>query len=448
MIASLAYLILVIITWYFVFCSLRIVRATKSLVLIVPLLAIYFWSLFGVWTWIPLKLQGEFLYYEDELFPMPIDMTYLLMISYYSLFSFVFLTILSRSVCLCPNNECEICKSALFNYIKNLNGSLRYFCLIILCFSFFVYFARQDILTAALTGKTAYEVGRFDSSAGNLYGAFQYAGDLFMYLSIPLLLPINQSNSHYFKKTILILLIIVFYITNLFLGNRNILVVSMAVYFLLYSEMYGLKKLFSFRNIVFGLFLLLAIESVYFLRMLSVDEISSGEAEFSFLDLIDGLTGSSEKYFAQMSMYGVLSKDVSLTYGSSILFLLGAMIPKIILPDRPMDIYDYYIESVLGQQGIVQKGFTIHHATGWYLNFGIIGILIGALMWASILSALYKRKSSFLTLYASILFSSVSIQMIRSGGLECYKASLIMSTLIPILLMKLSLVKIKWNKDR
>ena len=85
----------------------------------------------------------------------------------------------------------------------------------------------------------------------------------------------------------------------------------------------------------------------------------------------------NEAYAAHFSMYGVLSRNVEPKFAYSLYSLALSAIPRIVWPDRPRDIYLYYSESV----GTVQnQGYSLHHATGWYLNFGYLGVALGAVV--------------------------------------------------------------------
>ena len=101
------------------------------------------------------------------------------------------------------------------------------------------------------------------------------------------------------------------------------------------------------------------------------------------------------------------------------------------------DIYNYYADSV----GAIQnQGYSIHHATGWYLNFGYTGIALGAvvmgLVWAWCLNAhqrIVPRSGLAFRLFATIspwLFVACLPPLIRAGP-EGYKG-FIDGVLIPM----------------
>jgi hypothetical protein len=150
------------------------------------------------------------------------------------------------------------------------------------------------------------------------------------------------------------------------------------------------------------------------------------------------VTSSNESYAAHFSMYGVLSRHVEPRFGYSFYSLLCSVIPRIIWPARPDDIYIYYAESV----GTVQnQGYSLHHATGWYLNFGMFGVLMGGiamgLVWALCINA--RRRIRMRTrlpfrLFAIVapwFFAACLPPMLRAGP-EAYKGLIVEGALIPV----------------
>ena len=89
-------------------------------------------------------------------------------------------------------------------------------------------------------------------------------------------------------------------------------------------------------------------------------------------------TGLREGAVASLAFTEAYAGDrvMALMYG--LLSMLASVIPRFAWPSRPPDIYLHYADSIGVAEG---QGFTIHHATGWYLNFGVLGILVGALLW-------------------------------------------------------------------
>jgi hypothetical protein len=139
------------------------------------------------------------------------------------------------------------------------------------------------------------------------------------------------------------------------------------------------------------------------------------------------LSRSNEAYGAHFSMYGVLASGTPPRFGYALYSLACSVIPRVLWPDRPRDTYLYYSESV----GAIQdQGYSIHHATGWYLSFGFSGVAAGAvvlgLVWAYCLNAhqrIRPRSGLLFRLFAVIapwVFVACLPALIRSGP-EGYK---------------------------
>jgi len=186
---------------------------------------------------------------------------------------------------------------------------------------------------------------------------------------------------------------------------------------------------------VAGLWFLYAIDFFRSVPLAGLEEAVSGRADEA-TGLARFLTSSNEAYGAHFSMYGVLAGGVEPRFGYSLYSLACSVIPRVLWPDRPRDIYLYYSESV----GAIQnQGYSLHHATGWYLNFGYFGVALGAvvmgLVWAYCLNAHRRARSGRLfRLFATVapwLFVACLPPLIRAGP-EGYKGFLIEGLLIPV----------------
>lgn len=400
----------------------------------------YFWSIYGAWTLIPLKLEGNSVWYEDISYSIYIDINYLYCLILYSIFILVFGTIASRIArCYSCSQDEKTCRRQKFiNYIDRLSHKKLYYFIIYIFLGLFVYYSLKNISIAMAQGLSGYNVSRFDSSLGNGIGSMiAFFGDTSLYLSVPLIFSRPKK-----KKIIIIIPILIYFFINLLLGNRATLMGGLILALLLFTELYGIKQALRPKYIICACLGLIAIQAISIVRGLSVEQILSGNFHINILDVLSSTSKSNEKYAAHMSMYGVLSKDVTPTWGSSLLFLISSFFPAFMGVPRPEQIYTYYIKNTTN--GDLQYGITIHHATAWYLNFGFLGIVLGALMWGGVFKYLYSRMSKFLFFYGSILFSAASLQMIRAGGLESYKGTLILATIVPMLIVKLCLKKIKF----
>jgi len=150
---------------------------------------------------------------------------------------------------------------------------------------------------------------------------------------------------------------------------------------------------------------------------------------------------TNEQFAAHLSMYGAVAYDVAPTFGSSLVSLVLAVIPRAIWPTRPPDIYDYYAESV---HAVDSQGFTLHHATGWYLNFGTAGIVIGGCLfgwlWGRCFNRLYavRHDRSMLSMVCeSIFFFTLTggIPLVVRAGPEAYKPVVLVCLIMPVVVL-------------
>lgn len=426
MIVYSCYLVLISITLYVILISKSIYKKSHSLIPIVPILVIYLWSIHGAWTFIPFKLNGGTYFIEDMMYRVCIDKYYLLGLIYYSLFLFVFS---SYEIIYIVNNHISLNKTNFrnkyLNTIDSLAHSKGYRSLTYFFLFFFLFCSFKDISQALSSGTSAYQISRWDSSTESINTFIAICGDTYLFLAIPLFF--SRDNKH---KAFLFISFALYYLFNLVLGNRAMLLIGGLVAILLYSELNGIKKIFKVRNILIAVFFLFAIQLISIFRGFSVDALfKGGELNISFSDIMMSFLSSSEQYSAHLSMYGALKYDVDFTWGSSVLFFFSTLIPSFLGIPRPMAIYNYFIKNTVGS---VDLGMTINNITGWYLNFGIIGIFIGAVLWGYLLKLFYLRRYKFIFIYGAIIFSSCSIHMIRDGALEPYKSVLILDTLIPL----------------
>jgi hypothetical protein len=103
------------------------------------------------------------------------------------------------------------------------------------------------------------------------------------------------------------------------------------------------------------------------------------------------------------------------------------------------------------------QGFTIHHATAWYLNFGVIGIILGAILLGMIWVYFYNKfislegvKSKFMR-FIFILGPGIMVAQIPSlirGGPEGYKALLFEGFLIPVFMIFIATIEWRNMKNK
>lgn len=189
---------------------------------------------------------------------------------------------------------------------------------------------------------------------------------------------------------------------------------------------------------------------VDFLRAFPLVGLWEGIDWWEAMQWVPEIRASNEAFGAHLSLYGVLSFHSPLTYGSSLISLLSSVVPRIVWPDRPSDIYSHYAATVGIAEGVGEQGFSIHHATGWYLNFGLPGLLLGAVIWGWVwsrcfnayVSAAEKRHRGPRWQYVFAVLAPwgfvAYIPPLIRAGLEGYKGLVIEGLLVPTIVITIA----------
>lgn len=223
------------------------------------------------------------------------------------------------------------------------------------------------------------------------------------------------------------------------LGNRGEVALSVVLLMLFYmANAFRPDRVFLGGTAAVGLVAIMAVKLVR-------DRAFDGASAIGGLELLtrtkEELLQSTETVAAHLSMYGALHKHLPLTAGASFLSLLLSLVPHALWPNRPATVYEYYVAGVGAIEG---QGYTIHHATGWYLNFGMPGVLAGALLvgwsWAKLYNLVYDGKRRNSVLYSAFAltgfwnFTSSLPDLVRSGP-EVYKTTIFSQLLAPAILL-------------
>ncbi len=213
------------------------------------------------------------------------------------------------------------------------------------------------------------------------------------------------------------------------LGNKNEVLVALLTGLLAYLASVRRPNLFKVTLVVAaGFWFLYAID---FFRAVPVAGLTDAVTER--LDQATGvarfMTSSNEAFAAHFSTLWRAGGEraAALAEPYSLYALACSVVPRVLWPARPLDIYFYYSDSV----GAIQnQGYSVHHATGWYLNFGIPGVALGGvvlgMVWACCLNAHQRiRPGSGLLfrLFATVspwLFVAYLPPLVRAGP-EGYK---------------------------
>jgi len=163
------------------------------------------------------------------------------------------------------------------------------------------------------------------------------------------------------------------------------------------------------------------------LRGLAISELTSELESTRLWNGLEHIATSNEAFAPHMSLYGILRFDLPIQWGESFISLIASIVPRMFWPSRPEGVYEDYVRGVFAVEG---QGYTIHHAAGWYLNFGVIGPVIGGILFGALLGFSYRslqRCGSLSTVSRKIFaitgFSSLvaCVPSLCRAGIEDYK---------------------------
>ena len=408
---------------------------------------IYFWTLQGAWVLVHDKLMPSAatyhdIPYEELLFPVFLDERYLETLVIYAAFVVVVLFALLQLV------KAPLRSSYVPMYVSNQR------LLLVGCVSFATSYLiiRQALGIAIDRNTSAYEFTRMSfSSDSALFTVHQLLNRMALFsVGIGLAIWSSGERGQYIRsrRSYTSLVVYLTLVAGLLwfmsvLGNRSDLLfggIAAILFFLVNSPHPRLLVL----PVVLAA-LLLSANVIYLLRGFALNQrpgITATEAaDPNYLLLSD------EQFAAHFSLYGVLKQDVPPTYGTSFICLATSIVPHALWPNRPEDIYEYYAREVRAEPG---EGYTIHHATAWYLNFGLPGVLIGALVlgfvWAKSFNLFAEAHGSSnifvqsIRLLAPWTFVANLPSLIRAGP-ESYKACLFEAILFPAAIVAFSIIQ-------
>lgn len=446
------YTVLAIATFIIVILALLLWVKTKSISFPLGIAFMYFLSLYGGWFIIYDKLGGDsgmhYGYLEGKLFPVYLDDNYFWSLVLYALFIIVveltvILLVRPRRVPMAVAHAPVEISHALILAITGMAGIFSYLLI------------RAGMQAAAAQNVAAYELMK--RGFGEVPPLFTLHQVLFRMGVSPAALGFVVMCSGKNPR------LIAGKGCRFFLGGYLVVIGGMLwlAFILGYkSELFfpGLAAgLFYLANaerpkIAFlstaGFFVLIGMGLIDLLRFVPMAELS----RINLGDLADSLkliASSNEAFSGHFSMYGVLTYDVPITYGYSLLSLVASIVPRVLWANRPQDIYFYYADSVNATEG---QGYTINHAAGWYLNFGVVGIVLGAILlgfiWAKCFNnyanphAKWPRWYYIFAVLSPWLFTAYIPTIMRVGP-EIYKGLFVEGFFVPV--ATLIMASYKWR---
>lgn len=450
-----------ILTFIIVVLLSLIWKKHRNWTVIIGVAMLYYWSLTGAWFIIYDQLTnnaGEkwglhYYYYFDKLFHILLNTDYLLSLIAYGLF----IILIEIVILIFAKSEFQT---------ENQSEPIRIFhpaliSIAVLALFGSIFFNYEKIIEAIQNGESIYVYTRLHP--GKYFTLHQLCNEIAVVtLLVGIAIMISGKNAKFIigkgSALIMTLYLMAFTLVMMYLvilGNRHDLILGglMGLY-LLYFNLN--KKIKPIRFIAFILMIAVPLLSTDSIRTLpwgkylgmvvekkeqsSAPAVANQAPSVSGLSMLQNIAFSNEMFAAHMSQYGAMHMHIPHTYGSSLISLGASVIPRALWNNRPMDIYPYYANGINYHD---EQGFTIHHATGWYLNFGWIGIIIGGLffgwLWSFSLSVEKKIKDqkSFIKIFYILLPCSIAafIPLFIRAGIEVYKPLLLEGILFPAIVI-------------
>lgn len=374
----------------------RLWAKTRSVSFVFGAALLYYWTLAGAWVLVHDKLSSgpgqdyHYSYFETRLFPVSLDGSYFEALVLYALFIAVVLAVTLMAVRTPQDGSRKFRPLMVSHWRLILLAGVAGLC------SYAI--VRSSLAEAAQLNASGYVFTRSVMAHNPLFSLQQLLNRLSL-LSLMLGLAImasgpdarylvaRRSRSALFGYAVVACGMLTLLIV---LGDRNELVFSVLVALLFYIA--NARRPRMARLVVMSLVALAGLSLITYLRDAGLTETKQALAEYDPSSTFTLLQTSNEQFAAHFSMYGVLRYHIPLTYGSSFVSLAESVVPRILWRNRPPDIYDYYAKTIRAEVG---QGYTIHHAAAWYLNFGVAGVLMGAivmgLLWAWCFNTAHRR---------------------------------------------------------
>lgn len=419
-------------------CTWLLWTRTKNIGFLLGMLAIYFWTLQGAWGISATIHQGnwnqDWTYLLNKMFPVALDRDYMLALTYYGIFIFSVFAAATFTAGVGPPPQA---RHPLFVDHRRLS---------IYCFlgTLAALLLSADILLAAVRrGTSSYLLIAEGEAEGLRHIFFQLVlrgtllaacigASAWLSGTQGRLIRGRPLRSAGIRYAILLGLLFLLCVA---IGNKNALLLGLITAVTVY--MTNAAKPRSGRVAITAIAGICMIASINLVRDRNPLDVLRTLAGPDVASAFSAAFQSNEQYAAHLSMYGTLSHDVELTQGSSLVSLIASLIPKAVWPERPGTIYSYYAEAV---NVVADQGYTIHHATGWYLNFGVLGIILGGILlgglWGYSFANLKSSDSTSLLPRAigmtSFFLITGGLPRLLRGGPEDYKSFFLTSLIIPL----------------
>lgn len=416
---------------------------TRCLGFVIGAAVLYYWTLFGAWELIGDLSHGgsehHYHYLFGKMFSVQLDGDYFAALVWYGVFLIV---ALGSALVITGRRPVDH-----RDFVPIRLSHSRLLMAAAVCLLGSVLIVRRFLFEAAAFGTSGYSVTSAGSALTPLFVVHQSLNLMAVIplaIGVPLLASGRQSRYLWAQDSKALrwgYLVIVgaLFLFGMVMGNKSEIffgLISAVVFHLLNARTPGWRRL-----LVLGVLAFAGVALIDYIRSLALAELVSRLDPGRAFSALTGILTSNEAFAAHFSLYGVMHHHVPWTWGTSVLSLALSAVPRVFWAGRPDTIYAHYAASLGLEPG---QGYTIHHATGWYLNFGPLGVLLGGGVLGSLWGWLYRKTQARGALPAGwraacaalafAFFTGGLPQLIREG-LEGYKTVLMYQILAPALLV-------------
>lgn len=439
------FLLILLTAILFVVALASFVSNRRPLNVLIISSALYFFSLYGAWAFILDNSGGDsgfhYDYLQDKMFVVSLDSTYAVTLICYAMFCAA--TLLTFNIYTRRN-------SAVIKPVPITVSTLRLGILGLVALISGVAIFAGDIYAAIRDGVSIYSYTRGVTGEVNklftLFSLLDRAALISSGIGVVCLFgglrgKLIVAKGGGLSKVICLLVLGATLVLCFLLGNKNEILYAGISIALFYIANKGMPKIWVLLlGVVLFAFSLVMTEALRGSNPLQYSEAFSESAASGGLNPARFLR-SNEAFASHFSLYGVLAYEIEPTWGTSIVSLAASVVPRMFWEDRPYDIYYYYADMVGAKSG---QGYAIHHATGWYLNFGFLGVLTGGILLGLVLGYFvtldgrkFSNKHTFYQAMSKIVpFTAIGcIANLLRGGIEAYKGFALEGILVPTLLI-------------
>lgn len=460
MMTLLAYGALAVFTAAYAWCGMALYRRTRDVSVPLGLALIYYWTFAGAWFFIgdsALGFQGYriglgYYYLMEKMFPFVMNGHYLMSLAAYALFALAMLVVL---LLLVPQHPRTMPKPVRIDHRYMLVGGA-------LCMLFSVLAALPLLQEAWRAGEPFYTVLRQDTSYMSTLRAWADRGAALCFvLGYAIMLGSGDARSFFddharrWHRAAYPACILVLGLYLSLLGDRHTLFSVLMLVMIYLLDRFRRRGIRLAAMPVLVIVVLLAFggwvrgfspqgvkapvdRSPFVLESIAhVPRQQEGFARKAGNTLL-----GNEMFAAHFSMFGILERNVPVEPWISLRYV-GCLIGICRADGSPTpSVYDHYAHAARLTPG---QGYTIHHASGWYLNYGWTGLVLGGAflgaIWGGMMRArarsLEGSRARMLALMLPYLFVSYLPALLRSGP-EAYWGVGIEGLLMPMTIIFLA----------